>query len=120
MTGLLLLTALLWKHAFADLFLQTFHGSVNKSNYFGNGQRHYIEHGVLTFCIVIFFTDWTLALALALLDYILHWQIDFAKSWSVKKFSIDRQSKLFWRIQAIDQFFHYLTYSLITLLVLII
>jgi len=43
-----LLTLLLIKHAFADLFLQTLHSNTDKTKYFGNGHRHYAEHGVGT------------------------------------------------------------------------
>ena len=119
MDVILLLSLLMIKHAFADMFLQTFHSGVNKSNYFGNGQRHYIEHGVLTFLVVLLFAPIQIALAVAFLDYVLHWQIDFIKSFVVKKFNIDRNSGLFWRIQSIDQLCHYMTYSLIVYLLYI-
>ena len=117
MTQIVFLTALLWKHAFADLFLQTFHCGVNKTKYFGNSQRHYIEHGVLTFLVSVFFCAWYLALFVAFLDYIIHWQIDYFKSSVVKKFNIDRQSTVFWRLQSLDQFLHYTTYGMIVYII---
>ena len=117
-SGLLVLTILLWKHAFVDLFLQTFHTGGDKTLYIGKSHRHYIEHGFFTFVSVIFFTSWPLALALSILDYIIHWHVDYSKSKIVKHFSIDRQSRQFWRLQAIDQFLHYSTYAGIVFILL--
>ena len=54
MDVLILFTALAWKHAFADLFLQTLHYSPNKSQYISNAHRHYAEHGLLTVIICMF------------------------------------------------------------------
>ena len=110
---LLLLTILMIKHAFADLFLQTYHTVGNKSKYISSSHRHYAEHAVLTFVICLFFTNITWAFLVAVLDYILHWHIDFAKHRLLNKFDIKRDSKQFFRIQSFDQMLHFLTYALI-------
>lgn len=118
MIEILLIVLLFIKHAVADLYLQTFHIPGHKTDYFGKAHRHYLEHGIGTFIVIIFFTAWPLALAISLLDYLLHWHIDFGKSMFVQKKMIKRDSKVFWRIQCLDQIAHYLTYGLIAFLVL--
>lgn len=109
-----LLTLLLFKHAVADLFLQTLHWSSSKTKYFSYAHRHYFEHGILTFVVCLIFVNWKLAFAMALLDYVAHWHIDFTKSHVVKYFNVDRTSGLFLRIQTVDQILHYTTYAAIT------
>ena len=108
-----ILALLMIKHAVADLFLQSYHKNINKIKYISNAHKHYLDHGILTFLVVIFFVPFQFALLVAILDYVAHWHIDHLKSRLVQYFEIDRDSTVFWRIQAADQALHYLTYYLI-------
>jgi flagellar biosynthesis protein FlhB len=116
---LILFTALAWKHAFADLFLQTLHYSPNKSQYISNAHRHYAEHGLLTVIICMFFVNPWLAFFAGLFDYICHWHIDFAKDRLLSKINVERGTKPFFRIQAFDQILHFLTYAIIVFILLL-
>jgi hypothetical protein len=112
-----LLTLLLIKHAFADLFLQTLRSGTDKTKYLGNGHRHYLEHGVGTLVICLFFVNPTSALLVSLLDYLIHWHVDFVKTHFVRRMKIAHGTASFFRIQTFDQIAHYLTYALIVLLI---
>jgi hypothetical protein len=112
-----LLFLLVIKHSFADLFLQTFNKNIDKTKYLGNGQTHYLHHSVLTLLITLNFTSIPLAIAVALLDHIAHWHIDFWKSICVKMFRVNRSSGTFFRIQSLDQMLHFLTYFIIVAII---
>jgi len=116
---LLLLTFLMIKHAIADLFLQTFHTVGNKHKYISLSHRHYAEHALLTLFLCLIFTSPLWAILVALLDYILHWHIDFAKHRIINRFNVKRNSAQFFRIQAFDQILHFLTYALIVFILLL-
>ena len=109
----LFLFLLIIKHAIADLFLQTYHKGIQKDRYFGNGHRHYAEHGVCTFIVSGCFLPLPLALLAALIDYVLHWHIDSGKTLLVKKLGWKRNELRFWRLQTLDQILHFSTYMLI-------
>ena len=49
--------ALLFKHAIADLALQNQLKGINKLDYWGNGHKHYIHHGLLTSLVSLLFVD---------------------------------------------------------------
>lgn len=104
---------LIIKHAIADYYLQTYHRNVHKQVYFGNGHRHYAEHSVCTFVVCLFFISPPMAVLAALLDYVCHWHIDWAKTSIVKKIKWQRNEPRFWRIQTLDQILHFSTYFLI-------
>jgi len=112
-----LLTLLLIKHAVADLFLQTLRSDTDKTKYFGNGHRHYLEHGVGTLIICVFFINPIFAVLVSILDYLIHWHVDFGKTHFVKWTKIDHGTASWFRIQTFDQIAHYLTYALIVLLI---
>ena len=112
----LLLLLLLLKHAFADLFLQSFHRGINKEHYIGNGHRHYLEHGMLTIITLFLFVSPEFAFLAGTIDYLAHWHIDFLKHRIISYFEVIRDGKVFWSIQAIDQCLHFCTYYLIVVL----
>jgi len=116
--GMTLFLFLLFKHAVADLYLQSLiHYSQKKSNYFSlMGQVHYLQHGILAFLVLMFFVSWQFALLLSLLDYLAHWNIDHIKSRTQKYFGIQAPSRGYWFFASIDQMLHYLTYYVIVLL----
>ena len=116
MTETIFLFALILKHAFADIFLQTYiKYPYSKNQYIGNGHRHYAHHGIANFIICLFFVSPIWALIYSLFDYVAHWHIDWAKTIFVKKISWSRQDNRFWRLQSLDQMLHYSTGFLIVL-----
>lgn len=113
-----LLFSLLCKHAIADLAIQSARKPIDKSQYFSKGLHlHALDHGILTFIVLIFFINPIYALLWGVVDYIVHGIIDYAKTNFLKLFNIPREGELFWSIQTIDQLLHYTTYFAITLLV---
>ena len=114
-----LLLLLLLKHAFADLFLQSFHKGINKEHYIGNGHRHYLEHGMLTIIVLFLFVSPEFAFLAGAIDYLAHWHIDFLKHRIISYYEVIRDGKVFWTIQAIDQALHYCTYYAILVLLLL-
>lgn len=104
------------KHCIADVFLQTYHSSegVYKERYLGwGGHRHYIEHGVCTVILLLFFTSPTMAILLGLLDYAVHWHVDWGKTTIYKKLGYKRSEPRFWRLHTLDQILHFSTYGAI-------
>ena len=67
--------------------------------------------------VALFFVQPLLALALALVDYVAHWNIDFCKHRINNALGKTRKDKLFWWINSIDQGLHMLTYYLLVLYV---
>ena len=105
------------KHSIADVFLQTFHKNVQKHLYFDRGgHRHYGEHGVCTLILLLFFVNPIQAVLLSILDYILHWHVDWGKTKFCRWVGIERATPLFWRIHTLDQIAHFATYALIVYL----
>ncbi len=106
----LFLLALLFKHAVADLALQNYLTGINKLDYWGNGHKHYIHHGLLTFIVSLLFVDVSLAIVIAIVDYVAHWHIDFFKHQVCRVFKVQGKSRAWWWITSIDQILHYSTY----------
>ncbi len=102
------------KHSIADVFLQTYHTDVDKSKYISwKSHRHYIEHGACTFIILLWFVNPIFAALASLLDYLIHWHVDWLKTSFCLRTGIKRNTPLFWRIHTLDQMAHFGTYGLI-------
>ena len=102
--------ALLIKHAIVDLAIQSYLKNVNKISYISNAHWHYAHHGISTLIIALFFVDPTIAAMCAIIDYITHWHIDFAKHHVNLYFKIKTRSITWWWTNAIDTAFHTITY----------
>jgi hypothetical protein len=102
--------ALLFKHAIADLALQNQLTGINKLDYWGNGHKHYIHHGLLTFLTSLLFVDIYLAIVIGIVDYVAHWNIDFYKHQVCRLFKVKSKGTAWWWITSIDQILHYSTY----------
>lgn len=114
MTAATLLFLLMLKHSIADLYLQAVRPMPNKSNYFDKGLWwHALDHGVLTFFVMLMFVDYKWALAMAVLDVLCHAHIDFFKTTIAKVKNWKRDTTVFWKFQTLDQMLHYATYFLI-------
>jgi len=111
---------LLVKHAIADLWMQ---GRLNKPK-FGDKNNfkhpklwiHCGDHAVLTFAVALLFTGVVNALLFALLDFVLHFAIDYTKNQYVLRTNLSTKNHTFWKVQAIDQILHYTIYLAIVLL----
>jgi hypothetical protein len=114
-----ILLLLLIKHAVIDLGLQGYI-SGTKLEYFGRKLFiHGTQHGIGTLLVLTAFVQsFELAFVLGVLDWILHWHIDYCKTQYLTRRAISIDSRHFWWIQAVDQILHYLTYFLIVLLVI--
>lgn len=112
-----LLLLLMIKHSIADLAIQSMRTPSNKSNIINPGLHlHAADHGILTFLVLIFFTQLHIALFFGIMDYIIHVLVDHIKSRILVRYNIPRQGSKYWSIQSVDQISHYLTYGLIVYL----
>lgn len=112
------LFTLLVKHAFCDLYLQFKKTPMDKTRYIGECHSHYFDHSILTFIICyIFLIPIEYSIFLCLVDYILHWHIDFVKTKIMKFLKIEHNSVIYWLFQTVDQILHYSTYLLIVYIV---
>ena len=118
--GTTLLFLLMVKHAIADLALQHRHfnrgdkGSLRDSrNYL-----HALDHAVLTGLVALVLVGLPTAIALSLLDFVLHFAIDYVKTTYINRTKLTMKSQKFWTIQSIDQIAHtfcYLFYVIVAL-----
>ena len=117
MAEAMLLFMLVIKHALADLVLQSRLTTGDKSNLKSpKGYIHAADHSLLTFVVCIFFTGILNAILIALLDFVLHFLIDYIKTHSVRRFNVQVNTSTFWVVQGIDQIAHYSCYFLYVLL----
>ena len=121
---LTVLTWLMVKHFIADYFLQTSWMISEKADYGkAGGLVHAGEHGLLTFTVVWWLLGgFWFALLMGLLDWLIHYHVDWSKSNYLKghfRFSPmpkDQSDTQYWWAMGLDQFAHYMTYVLITVI----
>ena len=117
MAEAMLLFMLVVKHALADLVLQSRLTSGDKSNLKSSkGYIHAGDHGLLTFVVLLFFTSFQNSVVIAMLDYVLHFFIDYIKTICVRRFGVVPNTRTFWIVQGFDQIAHYSCYFLYVLL----
>ena len=112
---------LLVKHAIADLWLQS---RFNQTKY-GDKQKlttpklwlHSLDHAVLTAGVTLIFAGLYWALIIAVVDFVLHSIIDYAKRVYTVRKNITTKQNLYWKIQAIDQIAHFSCYLLYVLMI---
>jgi len=121
---LAVLTWLMVKHVVADYFLQTSWMISEKADYGkAGGLVHAGEHGLLTAVTLLFFGVGWWVILFALLDFILHYHIDWCKSnylrgnFRFAPWPYDSDDPQYWWAMGIDQFLHYMTYVLIVFLI---
>jgi|TARA_R110000803_G_scaffold30857_9_gene69299 hypothetical protein len=105
------------KHAICDLAIQRLFPS-NKEKYFNRqAHTHYFHHGLgsLFAGLVI---DIKFAFVIFVLDYVIHWHVDYCKTLVRKHYDLKDKDLQFWVLQSVDQILHYLTYILFAVLVL--
>ncbi len=105
------------KHWYVDFANQTMDEVQNKGIY-GRwlGIRHSLKHGFGTWLVIWAMTvDPVLALGLGMLDFVLHYHIDWAK---MNYGNRDIQNPLFWNHLGLDQMAHQLVYLILVYLML--
>lgn len=116
---LLVFILLMGKHTIADYFLQRMWMIRDKSVYGARGGiAHAFTHAVGTAIVLVpFLVSNFLAIVLAMLDGVIHYHIDYVKSNIWKKHDLDSTQTLYWVLQGVDQYLHFLTYALIILII---
>ena len=118
MFELQLITLLMIKHVVADYFMQYSWMIKDKATYGASGGIHHANwHGVLTFVVLqLCGIGWPFALALGILDAVIHYHIDYVKSNVWKSRGYGPQDQMYWVTHGIDQLAHFMTYIGIILL----
>lgn len=98
------------KHFILDFPLQKPYQYLNKGQYgHFSGILHAGLHGLFTTLILSFWSPY--AIALGILDMIVHYHIDYVKTRVNKANGWQPQyDEQFWVLLGVDQYFHYLTY----------
>lgn len=109
-TALILLALFCIKHFIADFCLQN-DKMVQEKGIYGKlgGLQHSGIHAILTFIIIyLVLNDVILALALYVIDGVLHYHIDWSKQQLSR--NLTYTDKMWWFYMGADQALHYLTY----------
>ena len=113
MEGLIILYGLFVKHAIADLAMQSLRKTPGDKSDLKSlkGYIHAADHAALTFIVIALLTNnVVISISIALLDYVLHFTIDYFKTKIIKKFKWTSADNSYWITQAIDQILHYTCY----------
>jgi hypothetical protein len=108
----ILLALLFIKHWYVDFVNQSME-EVNGKGIYGNahGVMHSIKHGVATmFIFWAFVGDFNYAVIISIIDFVLHYHIDWAKININKKYNYTPENPMFWTWLGADQLAHSLTY----------
>lgn len=108
----ILLALLFVKHWYIDFINQSMEEVVGKGIY-GNahGLMHSIKHGVASTLIFLAFTgDFTYSVIIGIIDFAIHYHVDWAKININKKYNYTPNDPKFWAWLGADQLAHSLTY----------
>jgi Protein of unknown function (DUF3307) len=113
-----LIAALQAKHFICDGPLQTKAMVISKSKYGDRlGLVHALLHGIGTLAVLaVAGFNFNVVLALAVLDFALHYHIDYLKENLVRQAGLTVQDAKFWWALSADQTLHQLTYLAIAYL----
>lgn len=108
---ILCLVFLMIKHWYIDFVNQSSKEIANKGKYLNwTGMQHSLKHGIATASVFAFFAPSGLAIILGLLDFALHYHIDWIK---MNYGCQDMKQKEFWHHLGLDQLAHNLTYIIL-------
>ncbi|WP_323775899.1 DUF3307 domain-containing protein [Leisingera sp.] len=109
---LLLLCALQVKHLFADFFLQTPKMLSGRCAYAHMGRAQHAGIHVIGSALVylLFGAPLAFILVLAVLEWVIHFHIDFGKARFSERKKLHPQQAMFWQAMGSDQALHQLTY----------
>jgi hypothetical protein len=108
----ILLALLFVKHWYIDFVNQSAE-EVHGKGIYGNahGLMHSIKHGVATTAIFCAFTgDFTYSVIIGIIDFVLHYHIDWLKININKRYNYTVETPQFWAWLGADQLAHSLTY----------
>jgi hypothetical protein len=108
----ILLALLFIKHWYIDFVNQSTE-EVHGKGIYGNayGLMHSIKHGVATTAIFGLFTgDFAYSVIIGVIDFVLHYHIDWAKININKRYNYTPENPKFWAWLGADQLAHSLTY----------
>jgi hypothetical protein len=108
----ILLGLLFFKHWYIDFVNQSME-EVNGKGIYGNaaGLMHSIKHGLATSIIMYaFITDFSVSVILGLIDFVIHYHIDWAKININKRWNYTVENPKFWAWLGADQLAHSITY----------
>lgn len=119
--ALLILLALTVKHFILDFAWQPPYEWQNKGTYgHPGGIFHSWKHCFATFVILLPFTTFHFAWAMAIIEFLIHYHMDWFKMWYNKKKGWTATThNQFWILMGFDQMIHSLTYILIVYLLTI-
>ena len=109
---LLLLAAFQVKHFICDGPLQT-KAMVDQKSHYGApiGVLHSVIHGIGTLIVLVaFFGFSAVVFGLAVLDFAIHYHVDFTKENVVRMMGWTPSQGPFWWAMSFDQMLHHLTY----------
>jgi len=99
------------KHWYIDFVNQTAEEVQWKGTYLDwRGIKHSLKQGLGTAIVMGIFIDIPSAIFLAVLDFIAHYHIDWAKMKINKKFGYTVENPKFWTLLGADQMAHQITY----------
>lgn len=115
-----LIAALQAKHFICDGPLQTKAMVLSKSNYGqAQGLLHSLLHGIGTFVVLALMGfSLKLWLGLAVLDFAVHYHIDFIKENLIKRAGLTTSDAKFWWALSADQTLHQFTYLILAFIAL--
>lgn len=105
----LLLALLFIKHFLCDFYWQTPYmlKKAAAKGWFWPLTLHVAVHAVVTFVIMLLFTDAAFALIMFAAEFAIHWAIDY---WKAQKAKAEFNSRAFWNYLGLDQMLHNMTY----------
>ena len=102
------------KHWYIDFVNQSYEEIANKGNYLDwRGIKHSLKHGLATtaLSILVFGLDyWFFSAVIGLIDFVLHYHIDWLKSRINNRKGYTSAQPEFWHLLGADQLAHQLTY----------
>lgn len=113
----LLILALQFKHLLADFFLQNDFMLAGRNTYLHPGRAlHAAIHGFGTVIVMVLFgTGLTLLAAIAVVEIVVHFHIDWGKARLTENRGLTAKDRAFWFLTGIDQALHQATYLAIAL-----
>ncbi|MEX0316506.1 MULTISPECIES: DUF3307 domain-containing protein [unclassified Ruegeria] len=115
-TVLLVLCLLQIKHMFADYFLQTPKMLAGRGEYFHLGRAQHAGVHVIGSAAIFLLVGAPIGfvLIMAVLEWVVHFNIDFGKACYSDKKGLQPNQPAFWRAAGLDQALHHLTYIAMT------
>lgn len=113
---LILISLFQVKHMFADYFLQTAKMLEGRGTYMHAGRaQHALIHAIgLAICLVLIGSPIGFLIALCVLEWVIHFHIDWGKATYTANKGHGPADAGFWRAAGFDQFLHQMTYVAMT------